>query len=106
MLTTRILVPAKAKKGQVVEIKTLVVHPMETGYRRDNVGGAIPRNIIVRLACTYAGAEVFRMDMFTGVAANPFVAFHTVATESGEMVFTWTDEHGVAHSERKRIEVT
>lgn len=105
MATTRILIPPKAKKGQVIEIKALIVHPMETGYRRDNVGRAIPRNIMTRFACTYAGAEIFRMDMFTGVAANPFVAFSTVATESGELVFTWTDEHGAVHSERKRIEV-
>ena len=62
MPATRIVVPAKAKKGEVVEIKTIVKHAMETGFRRDNVGSAIPRHIITRFACTYAGAEVFRME--------------------------------------------
>ena len=71
MPTTRIVAPAKAKKGEVIEIKTLINHPQETGFRRDNVGRAIPRDIINRFTCTYAGEEVFRMDLFTGVAANP-----------------------------------
>jgi sulfur-oxidizing protein SoxZ len=79
---TRIVAPAKARKGEVIEIKTLINHVMETGFRRDNVGRAIPRDIITRFTCTYAGEEVFRMDLFTGVAANPFVAFTTIATET------------------------
>ena len=77
MPATRIVAPAKAKKGEIVEIKTLINHVMETGFRRDNVGRAIPRDIITRFTCTYAGEEVFRMDLFTGVAANPFVGFTT-----------------------------
>jgi sulfur-oxidizing protein SoxZ len=105
MLTVRLLVPPRARKGDVIEIKTLVVHPMETGYRRDNVGRAIPRFILTRFTCTYAGAVVFASDMFTGVAANPFMAFHTVATETGELVFEWTDQNGAKHTERRRIEV-
>ena len=77
MPTTRVVVPATAKKGQVIEIKTLINHVMETGFRRDNVGRAIPRDIITSFTCTYAGELVFAMDLFTGVAANPFVAFTT-----------------------------
>ncbi len=73
MPATRIVLPARARKGEVVEIKTIITHPMETGYRRDHVGLAIARDIITRFTCTYAGEEVFRMDLFTGVAANPFV---------------------------------
>jgi sulfur-oxidizing protein SoxZ len=46
---------------------------METGFRHDNFGRPIPRDIITRFTCTYAGEEVFRMDLFTGVAANPFL---------------------------------
>lgn len=78
MPATRIVVPAKARKGEVIEIKTLIHHVMETGFRRDNTGKAIPRNIITRFTCTYGGEEVFRMDLFTGIAANPFVAFTTL----------------------------
>ena len=76
-----------------------------TGFRRDNVGRAIPRDIITRFTCTYAGEEVFRMDLFTGVAANPFVAFTTIATETGDLVFEWTDQHGTVTREQARITV-
>jgi sulfur-oxidizing protein SoxZ len=106
MPTTRIVVPAKAKKGDLVEIKTIINHPMETGFRRDTVGQAIPRDIITKFTCTYAGEEVFRMDLFTGVAANPFVAFTTQATETGELVFEWTDQHGAVTRERVQLTVT
>lgn len=106
MLVARILVPPTARKGEILDIKALVTHPMETGYRRDHNGAAIPRNILTRFTCTYGGREVFAMTLFTGVAANPFVAFSTRATASGEMVFAWTDQHGATHTERKRIEVT
>jgi sulfur-oxidizing protein SoxZ len=106
MRTARIVMPKAAKKGDIVEIKTLITHPMETGYRRDDVGKAVPRDIIGLFTVTYAGTEVFRMDLFPGIAANPFVAFTTVATETGELVFTWTDEKGEVHVERATLTVT
>lgn len=105
MRTARIVLPEKARKGEVVEIKTLITHPMETGFRRDHMGQAIPRDLITKLTVTYGGVEVFAMDMFTGTAANPFCAFSTVATETAELVFTWTDQSGATHAERRRLTV-
>jgi sulfur-oxidizing protein SoxZ len=106
MRTARIVMPKTARKGEIIEIKTLVTHPMETGYRRDDMGKAIPRDIIKLLTVTYAGEEVFRMDMFPGTAANPFAAFTTIATQTGELVFNWTDEKGEASSEKVTLTVT
>lgn len=106
MRQARIVMPKTAKKGDVIEIKTLVTHPMETGYRRDDMGKPISRDIISLLTVTYGGQEIFRMDMFPGVAANPFAAFTTVATETGEFVFTWMDEHGDRHVEKATLTVT
>ena len=106
MPATRIVVPAKARKGEVIEIKTLINHVMETGFRHDNSGRVIPRDIITRFTCTYGGEEVFRMDLFTGVAANPFVAFTTIATETGELVFEWTDQHGAVTREQAHLTVS
>ena len=103
MPATRIVVPAKANRGEVIEIKTIINHVMETGYRRDSVGRAIARDIITKFTCTYAGEEVFRMDLFTGVAANPFVAFTTIATETADLVFEWTDQHGAVTREQAHI---
>ena len=88
MARALINVPRKARRGEIVEIKTLISHPMETGYRRDNVGNPIPRNIISRFVCMYNGTEVFRADLFPAVAANPFLSFFTVATESGTLSFS------------------
>jgi sulfur-oxidizing protein SoxZ len=98
-----IRMPKEAKRGEVMEIKTLIQHPMESGFRRDNVGAVIPREIINKFVCTYGGVEVFSADLHPGTAANPYIAFHTVATESGDMVFTWTDDKGQIVSETVRL---
>ncbi len=105
-LPTRIVLPASAKKGDVIEIKTLVQHAMEPGYRRDNEGRAVPRDIIETFTVHYAGTEIFKCDMQPGTAANPYVAFTTVATETGELVFTWVDEKGATTKETRHLTVT
>ena len=105
MARTLINVPARARKGEVIEIKTLISHPMESGQRRDDAGQVIPRDIIHTFVCTYAGEEVFRAELFPAIAANPFLSFCTVATESGVLVFSWTDDHGEVQTESARIEV-
>ena len=103
---TRIAMPAEAKKGDIVEIKALIRHPMETGYRSDARGQPIPRDIITNFVVTYAGEEVFRMELNPGISANPYVIFSTVAMQSGELVFTWTDQKGAVTVDRKQLTVT
>src|ERR1700731_4007797 len=105
MARVLINLPARAKRGEVIEIKTLIANPMETGYRVGPTGAAIPRDIINRFVCTYNGEEVFRAELFPAIAANPFVAFFTVATESGEIVFSWTDAPGQTQTEVRQITV-
>ena len=105
MPITRIAVPPSAKKGEVIEIKTLIQHNMETGHRRDNMGRPIPRDIIDRLVVTYEGAEIFRADIFSGVAANPYFAFLTIATRTSDVVFQWTDDKGETITERRKLTV-
>jgi sulfur-oxidizing protein SoxZ len=90
---TLVNVPKTAKRGQVVEIKTLVSHTMETGFRHDNVGAVIPRDIVTDFVCTYNDAEIFRATLYPAIAANPFITFHTVATESGTITFKWTGDN-------------
>jgi sulfur-oxidizing protein SoxZ len=106
MPATRIVMPASARKGEVVEIKTLIQHVMETGHRRDNVGRAIPRHIINRFVVTYNGEEIFSADLFPGIAANPYIAFTTVAVETGELVFAWSDDSGKTVTEKRILTVT
>ena len=105
MAKALIRVPPEVKKGEVFEIKTLTSHPMEPGQRRDSMGRLIPRDIINRFVCTYNGEEVFRADFFPAIAANPFLTFFTIATESGELVFRWTDDHGVTQTDSAKITV-
>ena len=106
-MTARALinVPAKAKKGDIIAIKTLISHEMETGYRHDNVGKPIPRDIIKEFVCTYNGEEIFRAELFQAIAANPFLSFFTVATESGKIEFTWTGDNDFSAHESATITV-
>ena len=98
-------VPAKVKRGEVIEIKTLVQHVMETGFRRTQLGEVIPRDIIRLFVCTYNGAEIFRAELHPAVAANPLLAFDAVATDSGTITFTWTGDKGFSVSESAKITV-
>jgi sulfur-oxidizing protein SoxZ len=105
MARTLVNVPPKAKRGQVIEIKTLISHVMETGYRRNETGVAIPRDIINLFVCTYNGTEIFRADLHQAIAANPFISFFTVATESGTVEFHWTDDNGQVETASAKIAV-
>ena len=105
MAKALISVPARARRGETVEIKTLVSHPMETGYRRSQVGERIPRDIIRLFVCTYNGVEIFRAELHPAIAANPFIVFPTVATESGTLTFQWTGDNGFSVTESAAITV-
>lgn len=105
MSDTRIQVPAKIKRGEVVEVRLLIHHPMETGFRHNNVGRPIPQNVIKLVTCRYKDEEIFRAELFSGIAANPYLAFFTTATESGELEVTWTDDAGQTETERIKVTV-
>ena len=105
MARALINVPARASRGQVIEIKALIQHVMETGYRPDLSGKLIPRDIINKFVCTYNGTEIFRADLHPAIAANPFLSFYTVATESGVLTFTWTGDDGKSFVEKANITV-
>jgi sulfur-oxidizing protein SoxZ len=98
-------VPARAKRGQVIEIKTLISHVMETGFRHSSIGVLLPRDIITEFVCTYAGEEIFRADLYPAISANPFITFHTIATQSGTLTFTWTGDNGFSVTEQASITV-
>src|SRR5262252_2085409 len=105
MTAALINVPKKAKRGDVIEIKTLMSHIMETGYRHTAAGQVVPRDIITSFTCRYNGEEIFRADLFPAIAANPFISFYTRATESGTIVFEWTGDNGFSATEQAAISV-
>ncbi len=105
MTSALINVPKKAKRGDIIEIKTLMSHIMETGYRHTATGEMVPRDIITSFACRYNGIEIFRADLFPAIAANPFISFFTVATESGKFEFEWIGDRGFAETASASISV-
>ena len=105
MARALINVPKTAKRGQVIEIKTLISHVMETGFRHTTTGEPIPRNIITNFVCTYNGEEIFRAALYPAISANPFITFFTVAKESGTVAFKWTGDNGFDQSASTTITV-
>ena len=83
-----------AKNGDIIEVKALVSHIMETGQRKDRDGKVIPRKILNKFTCTVNGKEVFAADFEPAVSANPYIQFKFKATESGPVVLTWIDDDG------------
>jgi sulfur-oxidizing protein SoxZ len=102
---TLINVPQKARRGDVILIRSLISHAMENGFRIDNTGKPIPRNIITSLVCTYNGAEIFNANLHPAISANPFITFHTVATESGTIAFRWSGDNGFMAEASAKITV-
>jgi sulfur-oxidizing protein SoxZ len=105
MASALINVPAKARRGEIIEIKALMSHIMETGFRRTATGELVPRDIITSFSCRYNGEEVFRADLFPAIAANPFISFTTVAMASGTFDFQWIGDHGFSETASAPITV-
>ncbi len=97
--------PATAKRGEIIEIKTLAAHAMETGFRHTQLGELVPRDIITRFVCTYNGVEIFSAELYPAIAANPLIAFSTIASESGTLEFRWIGDNGYAVSQSAAITV-
>lgn len=102
----RVRVPERAQRGGVVEIRAMVAHPMESGFRLDNVGRPIPRHIVDSFTCSYGGKQIFKAKLHPAVSANPYFVFYVVATDSADLLFTWTDDRGGTATHTAHLEVT
>ena len=105
MVRVLISVPKRVKRGEAFDVKLLISHPMESGQRRDDMGQAIPRDIINNFVCTFNGEDVVSADLFPAIAANPFLSFAVVVQESGTLAMTFTDDHGVVQTETASVTV-
>ena len=105
MARALIRAPKQVKPGEPFEVRVLLSHPMESGQRRDEQGRLVPRMIINRFTCTLAGEEVFSAELFPAIAANPYLAFHVVAQESGTLSLAWTDDSGATGLETVAVTV-
>jgi sulfur-oxidizing protein SoxZ len=105
-MLARVQLPPTARRGEVIEVRIAIQHPMETGFRYEIGGKPVPKNVIHSLVARYNGIEIFRAEMDSGIAANPYLQFHVVASQSGEFEFSWADEAGERGAERAEISVT
>ena len=101
----RAKVPRSAEAGEVVTIKTLISHPMESGQRKDSDGNPIPRQIINKFTARFNGQEVISADLEPAVSANPYFEFQLKVPETGTLSFEWVDDDGSVYTEEKTITV-
>ena len=113
MARALVTVPKSAERGEIIEIRALVQHPMETGYRRSSEGDLLPRDLIRRFACRFvetgkaddAGTIVFAATLHAAIAANPYLSFNLRAGSSGTLVFSWEGDNGFSHREHVALTV-
>jgi sulfur-oxidizing protein SoxZ len=105
MLNTRIRLPETAAPGEIIEVRAIIQHPMENGFRLTTQGETIPVDIITDFVCTYDGTEVFRVQLEPGLSANPYFSFYLKATTTGPVDFWWKDQHGVETTAQKQLVV-
>ena len=101
----RVKVPKTASAGEVITIKTLISHEMESGQRKDRDGNTIPRKIINKFSCEFNGQQVFACDLDPAISANPYFEFSAKVPESGTFKFTWVDDDGSVYEDEQPIEV-
>ena len=101
----RVKLPKTASKDEIVTLKTLISHDMESGQRKDSSGKIIPRKIINKFTCEFNGKPVFSCDVEPAVSANPYIEFTTKVPESGTFKFTWVDDDGSVYTDEQQIKV-
>lgn len=101
----RVKVPKTASKDEVIQIKTLISHTMESGQRKDDKGNVIPRSIINKFTCEFNGKTVFSCDLEPAISANPYLEFSARVPETGTFKFTWVDDDGSVYTSESKITV-
>ncbi len=102
----RVKVPKTAAAGDVITIKTLISHKMESGQRKDSDGNVIPRSIINRFTCDFNGENVIDVTLEPAISTNPFLQFDATVPEAGEFKFTWYDDDGDVYETAKQIAIS
>lgn len=101
MSTPRVRLPRSARKGEVVEIRTLIDHPMVTG-----LSSPAPRDMLAHFVARMNGETVFRCDFNNGTSANPYIVFFVRLEETGSFEFVWTHEDGTEFTSSGTVAVS
>lgn len=105
MARTLIHIPPAAKRGEVIDIQTTIAHPMETGFRSNDLGQPVPRNILTHFECRYNGHLVFSAELHPAIAANPYIAFALRVDGNGTLSFTWYGDNGLHQTETVALDI-
>ena len=105
MADSRIIVPPSTRRDEAIEVRISIRHAMETGYRTDEGGKPVPRNVIRSFACRYNGEPAFAVRTSSGIAANPYFRFFITARESGTLDFEWIDDAGARGTAQAAVKV-
>lgn len=106
MARTLIHLPRQPRRGEVIEIRATIAHPMETGFRSNDLGAAVPRDILTRFECRFEGRSVMSAELHPAIAANPFVAFTWRVEGSGTLSFIWEGDNGFRQTESVMVTAT
>ena len=90
----RVKVPESVAAGEVITIRSLIGHRMESGHREGDDGNLVPRDIIRRFTAAFDGEEFFSVDLEPAISANPYLEFPVRVDRAGTFTFTWTDDAG------------
>ncbi len=102
---SRVSAPAQARPGEIVTIRALISHPMETGLRLNELDDWVRQRIISSFSCSYGGESLFRARLYPSVAANPFFEFHCRATHDAALDFAWYDTQDLTFVNQARLTV-
>ena len=101
----RLHVPQHARAGDIVRVRAKIPHPMETGWRKDIHGDAVPRNRIHTFVCMFEKQEIFGADLHSGIAKDPYLSFFMRVERSGTLTATWKADDGATFTAQAEIEV-
>ena len=103
MAQALLTVPDNIRQGEIIEVRCLLGHPMESGFRAGVDGKLLPRNIVTQLRCIYAGNLVFEAQLKNAIASNPYVSFNLRVMQSGLLRVEWMGDQGFLHTETATI---
>jgi|HubBroStandDraft_2_1064218.scaffolds.fasta_scaffold02182_11 sulfur-oxidizing protein SoxZ len=90
----KILLPLSVARDAVIDVRALLVHPMDTGFFRDAEGNPIPAYFVNAVTIAYGGEQVARFEWTSGISRDPFVRFPLRASREAPVQITWKDNKG------------
>jgi len=82
-------------KGDVADVRILMMHPMETGQRKDERGNLVAPHFIQNVVVAHNGNVVFNADWSQAISRNPFLGLRVKGAKAGDNIsVTWVDNKG------------